>query len=239
MYVDVCAGVRSSGVGMVLGRRPRSGGGKPTPPQTLGTTFLKALVGSRPLPPFGCHSSPPSPLFSLPQVLQPPPILKLFAAALPPSLAAPSHLLFSKCRSSSPDLLHVDASFNWRIGGRKEEPKVILWLSFVVYVLQSNWFYVYPCESVEVLSRNFVGGRTTVVLAVSGNFSWVINGDQWENHVELCHTFPTSTYALDSELYFRRYRRLNPGMWLSKKPDFCRWAYSSSISSFWGFFVGN
>jgi hypothetical protein len=62
-----------------------------------------------------------------------------------------------------------------------------------------------------------VGGRTTVVLVISGNFSWIISGDQWENHVELCHTFPTSTYALDSELYFRRYHGLNPGMWLSKK----------------------
>jgi hypothetical protein len=84
-----------------------------------------------------------------------------------------------------------------------------------------------------------VGGRTAVVLVISGNFSWVISGDQWENHVELCHTFPTSTYALDSELYFRRYRGLNPGMWLSKKTDFYRWANSSSISSFWGFFLGN
>jgi hypothetical protein len=51
---------------------------------------------------------------------------------------------------------------------------------------------------------------------VSGNFSWVIGGNQWENRVELFYTFPTSTYALDSELYFRRYRRLNPGMLLSK-----------------------
>jgi hypothetical protein len=66
------------------------------------------------------------------------------------------------------------------------------------------------------------GERTAVVLVISGNFSWVISGDQWENHIELCHTFPTSTYALDSELYFRRYRGLNPGMWLSKKTDFCR-----------------
>ena len=68
-----------------------------------------------------------------------------------------------------------------------------------------------------MLSRNFVGGRTTVVLGISGNFSWVISGDQWVNHVELCHTFPTGTYALDSELYFKRYRCLNPGMLLSKK----------------------
>jgi hypothetical protein len=51
-----------------------------------------------------------------------------------------------------------------------------------------------------VLSRNLVGERTAVVLGISGNFSWAISGDQWENHVELCHTFPTSTYALDSEL---------------------------------------
>jgi hypothetical protein len=71
-----------------------------------------------------------------------------------------------------------------------------------------------------VLSRNFVGGRTTVVLVISGNFSWVISGDQWKNHIELCHTFPTNTYALDSELYFRKYRYLNPGMLLSKKNRF-------------------
>jgi hypothetical protein len=45
-----------------------------------------------------------------------------------------------------------------------------------------------------------VGGRTTVVLAVSGNFSWVISDKQYENYVELFHTFPTSTYALNLEL---------------------------------------
>jgi hypothetical protein len=71
---------------------------------------------------------------------------------------------------------------------------------FVVFVLQSNWLHVYLCDLVEVLSRNLVAGRTAVVLGISGNFSWAISGDHWENHVELCHTFPTSTYALDSEL---------------------------------------
>jgi hypothetical protein len=106
-------------------------------------------------------------------------------------------------------------------------------------VLQSNRLYVYLCESIEVLSRNFVGGRTAVVLGISRNFLWEISDDQWENHVELCHTFPMSTYTLDSELYFKRYRCLNPSMLLSKKTDFCRWANSSSSSSFWGFFVGN
>jgi hypothetical protein len=87
-------------------------------------------------------------------------------------------------------------------------------------VLQSNRLYVYLCESVEVLSRNFVGGRTAVVLGISGNFSWEISGDQWEKHVELCHTFPTSTYALDSELYCKRYRCSNSGMLLSKTNRF-------------------
>jgi hypothetical protein len=67
-----------------------------------------------------------------------------------------------------------------------------------------------------VLSKFFVGGRTTTVLVVLGDFSWVISGNQWENHVELYHTFPMSTYALDSELYFRRYRCLNPTKLLSK-----------------------
>jgi hypothetical protein len=65
-----------------------------------------------------------------------------------------------------------------------------------------------------VLSRNFVGGRTVVVLVISGNFRGLISGNQWEKHVEIFHTFPMSTYALDSELYFRRYRCLNPGMLL-------------------------
>jgi hypothetical protein len=54
--------------------------------------------------------------------------------------------------------------------------------------------------------QNFVGGRTSLVLLVSGDFSGVISGTHCENHVELCHIFPTSTYALDSEEYFRRYR---------------------------------
>ena len=84
--------------------------------------------------------------------------------------------------------------------GGKEEPKVILRSFFLVFVLQSNWLHVYLCDLVEVLSRNFVGGRTAVVLGISGNFRGVISGNQWDNHVELCHTFPTSTYALDSEL---------------------------------------
>jgi hypothetical protein len=45
---------------------------------------------------------------------------------------------------------------------------------FFVFVLQSIWLHVYLCESVEVLSRIFVGGRTAVVLSVSGFFSWVL-----------------------------------------------------------------
>jgi hypothetical protein len=87
-------------------------------------------------------------------------------------------------------------------------------------VLQSIGLCVYLCKSVEVPSRNFVSGWTAVVLGISGNFRGLISGNQWDNHVELCHTFPTSTYALDSELYFRRYHCLNPDMLLSKKTDF-------------------
>jgi hypothetical protein len=62
----------------------------------------------------------------------------------------------------------------------------------------------------------YAGGRTALVLADSGDFSWEISDNQYDNHVELCHTFPTSTYALDSELYFRSYHCLNPGTLLSK-----------------------
>jgi hypothetical protein len=67
-----------------------------------------------------------------------------------------------------------------------------------------------------VLSRFFVGGRTVVVLVGSGNFVGVISGNNCENHVDLCHIFPRSTYAFDLEVYFRRYRILNSARLLSK-----------------------
>jgi hypothetical protein len=75
---------------------------------------------------------------------------------------------------------------------------------------------------VAVQKTDFLGGRTAVVLAVSGNFSWVISDNQYDNHVELCLIFPMSIYALDSELYFKRYRCLNPGMLLPKKITDCK-----------------
>ena len=56
-----------------------------------------------------------------------------------------------------------------------------------------------------------------MVLAVSGNFSWLISANQYDNHVWLCLIFPMSTYALDLELYFKRYRCLNLDMSLSKR----------------------
>jgi hypothetical protein len=138
-------------------------------------------------------------------------------------------------------VVQVPNWFWWREEGRKERGRIqgdfCDYLLFICAAIPSNRCYV--CELVEVLSSNLVGGRTAVVLVISGNFSLVISGDQWENHVELCHTFPTSTYALDLELYFSRYRCLNPGMLLSKKKKICTWANNSSIDSFWGFFVGN
>jgi hypothetical protein len=54
------------------------------------------------------------------------------------------------------------------------------------------------------------------VLAVSGDVSGVISVNQYENHVGLFLIFPTSTYALKSELYFKSYRCLNPRMSLLK-----------------------
>jgi hypothetical protein len=64
---------------------------------------------------------------------------------------------------------------------------------------------------------DFSGGWTAVVLAVSGNVSWVISVNQYDNHVGICLIFPISTYALDLKLYFKRYRCLNPVMSLSKR----------------------
>jgi hypothetical protein len=71
-----------------------------------------------------------------------------------------------------------------------------------------------------------------MVLAVSGNFSWVISVNQYDNHVGICLIFPMSTYALDLELYFKRYRCLNPGMSLSKRQRKNR-LQGSSCGLFW------
>jgi hypothetical protein len=64
---------------------------------------------------------------------------------------------------------------------------------------------------------DFSGGWTAVVLAVSGHFSWVISDNQYDNHIGLCLIFSMSTYAVDLELYFKRYRCLNPDISLSKR----------------------
>jgi hypothetical protein len=119
-------------------------------------------------------------------LVAPPPhlslILKFLQQPSPTTLAAtPPHLLFSKCRPSSFGSSSCCASFKWRIGGKNEGGKggtqgdleVIY-----VFALKFNWLYVYLCESVEVMSRIFVGGRTAAVLVVSGDFSWVISGNQ-------------------------------------------------------------
>jgi hypothetical protein len=67
--------------------------------------------------------------------------------------------------------------------GRKERGRIqgdfCDYLLFICAAIPLNRCYI--CELVEVLSRNLVG-RTTVVLVISGNFSWVISRDQW-NHV--------------------------------------------------------
>jgi hypothetical protein len=50
-------------------------------------------------------------------------------------------------------------------------------------------------------------------------------------NVRLCLIFPMSTYALDLELYFKRYRCLNPGMSLSKRQK--NRLQGSSCGLFW------
>jgi hypothetical protein len=65
----------------------------------------------------------------------------------------------------------VGANSDWRIGG-KEEKRIqgdfFDYLLFICAAIPLNRCYV--CELVEVLSRNLVGGRTTVVLVISVNF---------------------------------------------------------------------
>jgi hypothetical protein len=87
-------------------------------------------------------------------------------------------------------------------GGRKERGRTqgdfCVYLLFICAAIQL--FRCCVCDWVEGLSRILRGGRTAAVLVVSGHFSWRINGNQFMNHVELWHTFPTSIYALNLEL---------------------------------------
>ena len=92
-------------------------------PQTLDATFLKALVGSRPPPSFWPPPpSPPSPLLSLPKCCSRPPIVKLFAAALPPIPSSPSVVLPRRI-----SFVWVQVSIGELVGGRKEERKNPRW----------------------------------------------------------------------------------------------------------------
>jgi hypothetical protein len=83
-------------------------------------------------------------------------------------------------------VVQVPNWFWWREEGRKERGRIqgdfCDYLLFICAAIPLNRCYV--CELVEVLSRNLVGGRTARVLVISGNFSWVISGDQWDNHVD-------------------------------------------------------
>jgi hypothetical protein len=83
--------------------------------------------------------------------------------------------------------------------------------------------------------QKFCGWASSSSYSDFWSFSWVISGDQWKNHVELCHTFLTSTYALDSKLYFRRYRYLNPGMLLSKKKIYAGGRTTVVLAVSWDF----
>jgi hypothetical protein len=176
----------------------------------------------------GAHHFPPNPSrpLSSPFVLQPPPSCPPFGHRTPLSPSPPKFLLpppSPPLQGAAPprlDLRRVGASlqleFWWeeegRRKGRTQDDLVVVFL----FVLQFIWSSVHLCDSVEVLSRIFVGGRTAVVLVVSRNFAGVISGNYCENHVELCHIFPRSTYAFDSEVYFRRYHILNSAKLLSK-----------------------
>jgi hypothetical protein len=83
-----------------------------------------------------------------------------------------------------------------RKGGTQGDFKIILFSICVAIQLITCLPMRIGIGAVQI----FVGGRTVVVLGISGDFSWEISDNQYENHVDLCHTFPTSTYALDSEL---------------------------------------
>jgi hypothetical protein len=99
-------------------------------------------------------------------------------------------------------VVQIFICFRWREEGRKERGRTqgdfCVYLLFICAAIQL--FRCCVCDWVEGLSRILGGGRTAAVLVVSGHLSWKIDGNQFGNHVELWHTFPTSIYALNLEL---------------------------------------
>jgi hypothetical protein len=155
--------------------------GSPLVPPPLNPRHPLSPLVLQPSPPPLSLCWPPPPSLSLsffPKRLQPP--------ALNPSRPPSPPLQGAALPAWFSDVWVRTFHWSWK-GGRKKKGRrkgrtqgdfVII---FFVFVLQSNWLHVYQCESVEVLSRIFVGGRTTVVLLVSGDFLWVISGNQYEN----------------------------------------------------------
>jgi hypothetical protein len=176
------------------------------PPPTLADPLLPLCFAATPSCPSFGHR--PSLSFS-PQVL---------AVAHHTSLAPisssprcnPSPLLSPSC------WCNLQLEFWWEEEGRRKGRTQVDLVVIFLFVLQFIWSSVHLCDSVDMLSRIFVGGRTTVVLVVSVNFAGLISGNHYENHVEICHIFPRSTYVFDSEVYFRRYCILNSARLLSK-----------------------
>jgi hypothetical protein len=189
---------------------------------------LDPVEGSPLFPPPKTLADPLVPLL----VLQPPSLVLPLAATpslsfFPPRTSIGSHnpshcphLLLSKVQPSplgSPSSWCKPSIGVWweEEGRRKERTQGDLVVIFFIYaaiqlvIRSSMWFG-------RGAVKNFVGGRTTVVLLVSGDFAWVISGNHCKNHVELCYIFPKSTYALDSEVYFMRYCILNSPRLLSK-----------------------
>jgi hypothetical protein len=171
----------------------------------VGSPLVSPLNPSRPslsLPhPFG---RPPSLFLSSTLAAAPIPLLLAAAAHSPTN---PSHPLSqSPSQGAAPllwDLHRVVQASNWRIGGGRTKR----WRN------NSRWSYVYFVFLLRLrlinCSRKRIGGsavlilggrRTEVLWTVSGVFAAVISYNHYDNHVEICHTFPTSTYALDSEL---------------------------------------
>jgi hypothetical protein len=99
-------------------------------------------------------------------VLQPPLLSSLWPPPPSPHLqgAAPPRLDFLRVGA----ILQLE--FWWEEEGRREGRTQGDLVVIFLFVLEFIWSSVHLCDSVEVMSIIFVGGRTAVVLVVSRNF---------------------------------------------------------------------
>jgi hypothetical protein len=164
-------------------------------------TFPNPSRPFSPNPPL-CSHPPIPPTFGRHAPLSSPPFPNSCSHTPNPSPPISSSQGALRCRSDLRSVVQIFDCFRWREEGRKERGRTqgdfCVYLLFIYAAIQLIRCGV--CDWVEGAVQNFRWRTNSSNSSSFWVFSWGFNGNQFGNHVELWHTFPTSIYALNSEL---------------------------------------